>query len=573
MPHPAPPGSARALAAAAALLTLAGCAGISSLTEVNKRVPATIAAGNLTPGRPAAPSFGPDPSYKCPTGGAAAEAYAKVEAKAKASDSPLAVADGQLCALAEALLAWEDDAPLPPQVNGFLSEYFGLASPVGSVLVKTITGAASDDPTAGKGEDPRLIGGSLADTVAAYALKVPAPRYGLATMRLGKNRTKAVLVLQNGLVTLDPLPRRLEPGQKATVSGTLAGEVENPKLLVSDSIGRLTTLEQPPGKAFKGEVACDRPGKVYVEVRAEEMGNERVMATVPVACGLPLATSAPLVAAAWPEDVAAQEKKMAELIDAERAAAGLPPITWAEPIGKIARAVTEWMRDSGKGGPSIVPVNVPQRLLDADFNATEILQNPAAMPTAQQAHERLMASPTHRANAMAPDVNYGGLGVAPGTDRTGRTVAYLTQLFIKVPPPPDPVAMRQAIVEIVAKKRAEEKLSVLVSDPALEKLAAEYAAVIAAAGGPPPAAKSKEFETALQKNYKDIVLLRDARLDPNDYADDPNILAPKGKVYGLGSALGRHPRLGKNTLFVVVIIANPIKAPAPAAAPAKAPKK
>lgn len=550
--------SPRAVVAAAALLTLAGCAGVANLSEANRRSPGTIAAGSLTPGRPAAAQFGLDPTFKCPAGGPAAVVYVSVEAAAKAADAPLAVADGQLCALAEALLTWEDDVPLPGPVNAFLSQYFGLPMPAGSVLVKTIMTERDTEQGKANTEDPRQIGGALADTVNAYALKVPAPRYGLATMRLGKNRTKAVLVLQSGLVALDPLPRRLEPGQKAAVTGSLTGDLEDPTLLVSDSVGRLVTLKQPPGKAFKGEVSCERPGRLFVEVRAEEMGNERVLATLPIACGLPLPASVPVAAQTWPGDVAAQEKMMAALIDAERAAAGLPAITWSEPIGTIARALTEGMRDGVKGGVPAVPVNVAQRLIEADITATEILQNPAAMPTAEQAHERLMASPTHRANAMAPDVNFGGLGVAVGTDRTGRTTAYLTQLFVKVPPPPDPVAMRKAIVEVVARKRAGEKLGALVSDPGLEKLAAEYAAVIAKAGGPPPPATSKEFEKALQAGYRDIVLLRDARLDPNDYADDPNILSSKGKLFGVGAALGRHPRLGKNTLFVVLISANKI---------------
>ncbi|MBK9518463.1 MAG: CAP domain-containing protein [Anaeromyxobacter sp.] len=555
MPHPLPSPGARALAAAAALLTLAGCAGVAGLTEVNKRLPGTIAAGALTPGRPAAAQFGPDASYRCPVNAAATEAYAKVEATAKASDSPLPVADGQLCALAEALLGWEDDQAVPPSVSAFLAQYFGLASPVASIMVKTIMTASDGEPGKAKIEDPRQIGGSLADSVIAYGLKVPSPRYGLATMRLGTNRTKAVLVLQNGLVALDPLPRRLEAGQKAAVTGALTGELENPKLLISDAQGRLTTLEQPPGRAFKGEVACDRPGRIVVEVRGEEMGNERVLATVPVACGLPLATSAPVAEPAWPTEPAALEKKMAGLIDAERAAAGLPALTWSEPVEKIARALSEAMRDGAKGGVTAVPVNIVQRLGEADIQAPVILQNPAAAVGADQAHDRLLASPSHRANVMSTEVTHGGLGVAVGTDASGRSITYLTQLFIRIQPPPDVPAMKQAIRDAIAKKRAADKQAALTADAGLEKLANEYAAAVAAAGGPPPKATTEQLNRALQKAYKNINLLVDARLDPSDFAEDSDALGT-GRLLGLGGALGRHPRLGKNTLFVVLIVAN-----------------
>ena len=59
----------------------------------------------------------------------------------------------------------------------------------------------------------------------------------------------------------------------------------------------------------------------------------------------------------------------------------------------------------------------------------------------------------------------------------------------------------------------------------------------------------------LKKGYRDIVFLVDSRIDLADFAEDPNALA-RGKLVGLGGALGRHPRLGKNTLFVVLIIGN-----------------
>ena len=62
--------------------------------------------------------------------------------------------------------------------------------------------------------------------------------------------TGATLVLNSGLfVARADTANGIDGGITVESGGTLAGEVENPKLLVSDSIGRLTTLEQPPGKA------------------------------------------------------------------------------------------------------------------------------------------------------------------------------------------------------------------------------------------------------------------------------------------------------------------------------------
>jgi uncharacterized protein YkwD len=491
-------------------------------------------------------------------GGLAGELAMQVEKAATASDTPVAQPDGRLCGLAETLLALKTDAPPREVALTQLANQFGLGAGPNQSLLATL-----------ETEDVRQMATRLTEGVQKYAAKVGAARYGIASDRLGKNSTRVVLLLQGPGAAVEGLPRRLELGQKAELRGTLEGELEAPKVLVSDAQGLLTTVDQPPGKAFKAQVACGaKPGSIVVEVRAEEMGNERSVVSLPVACGRPLEVGAQLTEPAWPAGAEGQEKRMAELIDAERAAAGLSRLTWLEPLGAIARASSEAYRDGAKKGATVVPVNVMQRLVDADIQAPVVLQNPAAAFSAGAAMDRLMASPSHRGSILSAEVNAGGLGITSGADAQGRQLVYVNQLFVKIPPPPDVPVMRQAILEIVARKRAEEKLPAMAVDPELDRIAGEYATLIAEAGGPPPRAKSEAFEKALQKGYRDIILLRDARLDPNDYAEDPNVLS-KGKLYGMGAALGRHPRLGKNTLFVVLIIANPLKAPPPAKAPAK----
>jgi uncharacterized protein YkwD len=300
------------------------------------------------------------------------------------------------------------------------------------------------------------------------------------------------------------------------------------------------------------------------------MGSEQVLSTLEIACGGPaLPTSVAVAPAPWPEAVGEQEARIMKALDAARTEAGLAALTWSEPVGKLARAVAESLRDNAKKPGSGAQVNLGQAMLDADIQAVSIAQNPAAGPSAEVANDRLLVSATHRATIMRADLSLAGIGVAMGTDQSGKQpIAYLVQLFVQVKPPPDVPAMRKTIVDVVGLKRIEEKLPALVADPVLEKLAADYAVDIAAAGGPPPKARTEEFEKALRKAYKDIVIVRDARFDLSDFAEDPNILG-KGQSYGLGTALGRHPRLGKNTLFVVLVIANPLKAPPPAKAPAK----
>lgn len=557
MTHAHRPGRSLQAAAVLGLLLTTSCAAIAA-AEANKRLPGLLADGVLTPARPAAEQFGADPARTCPGGGPYGELDARLAAAVKDRGAVEVPADGRLCGVAEALLGWQGEQ-VPPHVRAFLGRYFGLAGGAPEIVLVTL-----------ETDDPRLLAERIGETIESYGARVTGPRYGvafaLAAHRRGgdratqddtKAKSKVVLALYSESVKLEqPLPRRLAPGQKAAVVGALAGDLENPKVQVSDVKGRVTTFDGGPGKAFKAEVSCeDRPGRILVEVRGEDMGNERIIETIPVACATDLPKAVPVAPpAAWAGEPAALEKKIFEAINAERVQAGLPALQWSEPVGQIARAVAESMRDGKKGAP---PVNIVQKLGEADLQAPVVLQSPAAGPSAQAAHELLAGSASHRTNLMSTEVSHGGIGVAVGEDAKGKPMAWVTELFIKVLPPPDVAAAKATIREAIDKKRAAEKVAALTTDPALDKLAAEYAAEMAAAGGPPPKNRTAEFEKSLQKGYRDIVIIRDARIDLADFAEDPNALG-KGKQVGLGAALGRHPRLGKNTLFVVVIIANKV---------------
>ena len=533
------------LPAALAALVLSGCAAMQA-AQSNLRVPGTLANDQFTPGRPASATFGDPAVAACPVGGAYTELYAKVAEGAKAVGATPAPAEGRLCAVAEALLGWPEETPVAEGPLAFLSGHYGLENLAGQAFVTTL-----------ETEDPREIAKNLAATIASYGSKVPTAAYGVASTRLKKDRTKVVLVLANASIRLDPpLPRRLEAGQKAALSGTLQGDLDTPKVLVSDAQGKVATFEQPAGKAFKAEVACgQQPGRIVAEIRGEEMGNERVLSTLEVACASPLPTTASLAKAAWPADAAGQERKITELINAERTAAGLPALAVSDPVGKVARAVAESLRANGQKPGSAQPVNLVQKLAEADVSTPVILQNPAAAPTAEQAYRRLMVSPSHRANVMSTEVNTFGVGVAAGEDAAKHQLTYLTQIFIKIQPPPDLAAYKATVREVIARKRAAEKLAPVTEDAGLAQLAQDYAAAVAAAEGKPSKATYENLVKALNKGFRSVDLLTSVKLDPADYAEEPNLLS-KGKLLGLGAALGKHPAYGKNSVFLVMLIAS-----------------
>jgi uncharacterized protein YkwD len=558
MTLPSLPGRPLQAAAVLSLLLSTSCAAIAA-AEANKRLPGTIADGELTPARPPAAAFGADPTRTCPSTGAYGEIETRLAAAVKDRGAVEVPADGRLCGVAEALLGWQGEQ-VPPHVRAAVGRYFGLPGGAPELVLVTL-----------ETDDPRLVAERISETIQSYGARVTGPRYGvagqLAAYKKGgdraaqdatKPKTRVALALYSETVRLDqPLPRRLALGQKATVAGALTGDLENPKVVVSDAKGRVTTVEPPPGKTFQAEVSCeDRPGRILVEVRGEDLGNERIIETIPVACATELPTRVALAPpAAWPADPALQEQKIVEAVNGERTQAGLPPLTASEPVARIARALAEAMRDGSKKGATVTPVNIAQRLAEADIQAPVATQNPAAAPTAEVAHGLLANNSAARANMMSTEFSDFGVGVAIGADAQGKPMTWVAELFIKVQPPPDVAASKRVIREAIDKKRVAEKLAPLTADAGLEKLAGDYAAVVAAAGGPPPKSETEKLMKALKQGYRDTVFMVDARVDLSDFAEDPNALAA-GKLVGLGGALGRHPRLGKNTLFVVLIIAN-----------------
>jgi len=532
------------LALAALAFLSAGCATLQA-AQSNLRLPGTVADGRFTPARPAAAAFGEDPKAVCPVGGIYGELTSRLAEQATATGNAPVQPEGRLCGVAEALLGWPEETPVGDDALGALAGHFGLENVPAQAIITVLDS-----------EEAREISKNVATTITGYAGKVPNAGYGVAATRVKKGQTRLVLVLASAAIKIQPLPRRLEAGQKATLAGTLVGELDTPKVLVSDAQGKLTTVDQAAGKAFQAEVACGKqPGRIVIEVRGEEMGNERPMGTLEVACASPLPGPFAMAKAPWPADAPGQEKKVAELINAERTAAGLPALTWSEPVGKVARSIAEGLRANAVKPGSAPSINIVQKLAESDVATPVILQNPAAAATAEQAYQRLMVSPSHRANVMSTEVNNLGVGVAAGEDAAKRPVAFLTQVFIKIQPPPDLVAYKAAVREVVARKRAADKLPALKDDAGLAQLAQDYATAVAAAEGKPPKAVYENLVKALNKGYRSVDLLTSVKLDPADFAEEPNVLS-KGQVLGVGTALGKHPAYGKNSVFTVVLIAT-----------------
>ncbi len=541
---------------AAVCLALAVAAPGTASAARTRREPGKLSGGQFAPGLPPAASFGPQKDLECVTGGVLDDVMASLEDLAKKTGRPKPAVDNRVCAVAEAFLGWDpqkDGVPLP-RVLAFTSQWFGLAA---SVAAPTIASFET--------EDSRAIVQKVVEAVGNEVMRATYARVGMATLRVRKGQTKVAFVVLDAPFDVDPLPRRLDLGQSAKLSGKLLGGEVEPEVQVSDVVGKLSKPAQPGGEAFAADVACgDRKGHVEIEIRATGP-KTGALASFPVLCGEPLPTSVAVAAEPWPTDQAGAEKKLFDLMNAERAQGGLPPLQLDAAVSKVARDVAADIaaRGGATGGPTL-----EERLKKEGIASQIVLQSAAADRSYERAEERIVASPSNRANIMTTEANKVGVGTATQNDAEGHPVVVIAEVFIKELPPIDVAKMREQLRAAVAQKRKDARTNAVTEDQTLDATAQKYAEALAAAGGALPKEKAQELTSPLNSGFKSVVMVSGAKPDPLDLAEEPQSTAP-GKVLGVGAAQGPHPVLGRNAVYAVIMVGTPRGGAEPAATTGK----
>lgn len=547
--------------AAALLLAAAGCA---SALSANRRSPGAIEDGTFKTTRPASANYGPDPSLTCPERGINGLVEDDLAGKAKP--------DGRLCAVADTLLGWpgaEGDIP-PENVLAVVSSHFGLPQTVRKLLITTVNTAERSSRGDIPGMQDKDVATIVADPIRNFAATAQAPRYGLVIERVRAGQTKIVLVMQDESLELKPLPRKLNAGQSATLSGTVLGKLEAPKVQYTDAVGKLERAEPQAGKAFSTELKCgDRPGRMIVQITAEQEGANVQVANFPVGCGTDLPVAAAISTAgakqAATTDPATAEKQLSQDVNQDRTAAGLKPLEVDSDLSKVARSLSD-DRAKGKGTTS---EEVQRRLQEVDISAPTILVSEAQAFSAEDAWMKFSNSPQDRANAMNPDMTRLGVGVAPGPTVNNRPMVIVTNLYLKQLPPPDPEAVKASLYEAINRRRSDARAGALAKDPQLEEIAQSYAAQMAKDKGKVPKEKVAEIEAPLYKSFSTVNELGGVKADPMEFAEEPGIVGD-AKLVGVGVGIGSSPQFGKNSTYVVILVG---KKHGPAKAPARQPVK
>ena len=521
-------------------LGLAGCAaggagGISSRAGGA----GAVQRGEFAPGIAPAPAYGANVG-RCPTGGVFEQVMDELGGAARRAGREPVKPDGPLCAIAESFLRFDQGAGPRPEVLAFASQWFGLPAQVLPPSIAVI-----------ETEDKGIITERIVQAVGNAVLNAIHPRLGLVTQRVGRDATKVVVVLVDSPVEIaPPFPKRLELGQKATLSGRLLAGLKSPRIQVSDASGQLSTPEQPPGDAFRAEIACgDRPGRILIDVRGEVDGRSGLVASFPVACGTELPRSIALAAEPWPTGPAEAEKRILELVNQERSAAGLATLKWDPGVAGVARGISEDIAAHGASAGG----DVVERLKREGIASHLVLQSAVSERTFERAHERLVSSPSNRANIMSKEVTSVGIGAVVKPDAEGKPMVYVTEVFTKELPPVDLAKTRQDLKAAVAQKRKDARMTPLAVDPLLDEVAQKYAAALAEAGGSLPKEKLSEITAPLNRTMRTLTILSGAKPDPLDFAEEPQVTAV-AKAVGVGVAQGKHPVLGRNAVYVAIMV-------------------
>jgi uncharacterized protein YkwD len=128
--------------------------------------------------------------------------------------------------------------------------------------------------------------------------------------------------------------------------------------------------------------------------------------------------------------ISAQQKQLLDLVNAERAKAGLSRLQWEDHLAEAARAHTQLMaarKELSHQFPGEPPL--PQRTGTAGAHFNSVAENVAYAGDVPSLHRGLMHSPHHRANILDPNSNAIGIGLA---ERDGEL--YVTEDFARLLP-------------------------------------------------------------------------------------------------------------------------------------------
>jgi uncharacterized YkwD family protein len=142
----------------------------------------------------------------------------------------------------------------------------------------------------------------------------------------------------------------------------------------------------------------------------------------------PAPTPAPAPKPPGVPSLSADEQKMIDLVNAERAKQGLQPLIADLDLSKVARIKSQDMVDKNYFSHQSPTYGSPFDMMKQfGIVYTAAGENIACNQTVEKAHEALMNSTGHRANILSKDYTHIGIGIVDG----GPCGKMFTQMFIR----------------------------------------------------------------------------------------------------------------------------------------------
>lgn len=454
--------------------------------------------------------------------------------------------DPRLCTVAEDMGRLSSGGRPPPyRAIEFALARYGIVEPSPQLVILRTR----------EGESLEHVVTELERQIDAPLRSMPPRRVGAGSVSLGDGSMVVVLVLQQSFIDLEPVARELALGARVRLRGRILEPFGSPELFVTRPDGSTVKnqLSARGGHAFNGTVDCPTQGRQQVELIGSGAHGPQVLANFPVWCGTDAPESVRVeMPRAGDVGVDETEQEIFELVNRERVEFGLPPVAWDERAADVARAHSEDMQQNDfvghvsprTGGPS-------DRARAAGLASPLLLENVAFAHSADEAHAGLMNSPGHRANILNPEVTHVGIGVVMAPPTGGTPELYATELFTRVVGPVNLGDARAAVQRALVAQRGQSKLTALPSDRTLESLAQTFASALARSGGE---AKPPSLEKATRRFASvttEIVVVADA-----DRVTSERALRHSAAAVGIGVAQGRHPQLGENALYIVIMVGH-----------------
>jgi uncharacterized protein YkwD len=313
-----------------------------------------------------------------------------------------------------------DDIPALEVVD-FLLGHYGLAEPSPHLLLAR----------ASAGADPEVREHTAAEIAEVYKAG-PVGRVGVGIDRDG-DVLYVVVGLQEKHVELAPVPRRLAHGGATAIAGRVEGRYRDARLEITAPGGAVTEQDLVlRAGGFRGAVRCGEDGRYQVEITADDALGTAVLANFPVYCGVDAPELAPRAAGVKPGgvDAGAAEKQMLDLVNRDRQAARLPPVTLDPRLAAIARAHSHDMSEHDfVAHVSPRTGNAMDRVRRAGLSPELVLENVGRAYGPDEAESGFLTSPGHRGNIVDPRARRLGVGIVMGKPASGTVPMFVTQLF------------------------------------------------------------------------------------------------------------------------------------------------